>query len=293
MRIALITCSDLPGWEIDDQPLHVALRGRDVEIVEPIWDDPTVDWSSFDAGLIRTTWDYTGKYKAFVSWAESASTQTRLYNPAHVIRWNTHKGYLRELEEKGVRIAPTLWFSKGQSVDIEQSMAAKGWTRGFLKPMVGATAQGTLRFHCDTEGLTAAQQHLDRTLETADFMLQPYLTSVETTGELTALFFDGELSHTVQKIPVKGDYRVQDDFGAWDGPVTFSAEQVACARNAVKTAEEILGLEEPLLYARVDFLVDDAGRLCLNELELVEPSLFLRHDAKAGERLADALLRRL
>ncbi len=293
MRIALITCSELPGWEIDDQPLHEALRRRGVEIVEPIWDDPTVDWSSFDAGLIRTTWDYTGKCEAFVAWAEATTAQTRLFNPAHVIRWNTHKGYLRDLSEQGVRIAPTVWLQRGQSVDIERLMAEQGWTRGFLKPMIGATAQDTLRFSCNEDGLAVAQTHLDRSLATSGFMVQPYLASVETTGELTALFFDGELSHTVQKIPVAGDYRVQDDFGAWDGPVEFSDDQLLCATNAVKTAEKVLGLEEPLLYARVDFLVDEQGRLCLNELELVEPSLFLRHHAGAGDILAEALIRRL
>ena len=50
-------------------------------------------------------------------------------------------------------------------------------------------------------------------------MLQPYLETVETEGELSALYFDGVFSHGVRKIPVPGDYRVQDDFGASDAAV--------------------------------------------------------------------------
>ena len=52
-------------------------------------------------------------------------------------------------------------------------------------------------------------------------------------------------------------------------------------------------VEAELLYARVDFLRDDQGRLRLNELELVEPSLFFRHGPHAAERLARGLLRAL
>jgi hypothetical protein len=49
----------------------------------------------------------------------------------------------------------------------------------------------------------------------------------------------------------------------------------------------------PLLYARVDLLRDDAGRWVLNELEVVEPSLFFRHGPEAAHTLARALLLRL
>ena len=48
------------------------------------------------------------------------------------------------------------------------------------------------------------------------FIFQPYLETVETTGEWSSIHFGSELSHCVQKVPVAGDYRVQDDFGASD-----------------------------------------------------------------------------
>ena len=51
--------------------------------------------------------------------------------------------------------------------------------------------------------------------------------------------------------------------------------------------------ERRLAYARVDFLRDRDGALALNELELVEPSLFFRHAPWAAERLARAVVERL
>ena len=84
----------------------------------PAWDAPEVDWASFDACLIRTTWDYMERRDAFVAWAERLETQTRLFNPAATVRWNTHKRYLRDLEARGARLAPTVWLSRGDAADV-------------------------------------------------------------------------------------------------------------------------------------------------------------------------------
>jgi hypothetical protein len=295
MRVALATCRELPGWEKDDFPFHAALEELGIHHESPIWDDPSVDWSTYDAILIRTTWDYMEKQEAYVSWAETVDADRLFFNPAEVIRWNTHKSYLRELEEAGVALAPTEWLFRGATVDVAEMLQRRGWARGFIKPMVGASARETLRFDADAVGIAEAQAHLDRTLATEDMMVQPYLERVETEGEISAIFIDGALSHAVQKIPVPGDYRVQDDFGATDFPVELTAERLSAATAALQAAETRfahLG-EHPLLYARVDFLFGDAGELLLTELELVEPSLFFRHGPAAPGMLANALKRRM
>jgi len=287
MHIALATCAGLPDWEIDDAPLHAALTARGVTLARPVWDDPSVDWASFDACLIRTTWDYQEKRDAFIAWAERASAATCLLNPFPVVRWNTHKTYLRDLGERGLPVVPTVWLERGTSADVGALTAAHGWPRAFLKPAVGATAHETLRFVCDEAGLATAQTHVDRLLPDETMLLQPYLSNVETTGEVSVLFIDGAVSHAVRKVPVPGDYRVQDDFGAHDEPYEASAELLDLARRFVDA------VDHDLLYARTDFLFDDDGAPRLTELELVEPSLFLRHGPSAADRLAEALLRRV
>jgi hypothetical protein len=122
-------------------------------------------------------------------------------------------------------------------------------------------------------------------------MLQPYLSQVETFGEVSFLFFGGEFSHSVQKIPINGDYRVQDDFGAKDMPYTASEEEIAMARQTLAAASKVCPGQngDSFLYARVDYLKDDEGNWILTELELVEPSLFFRHTANGAEMLANTL----
>lgn len=295
VRIALATQRDLPDWEQDDLPFHAALRELGVDLHRPIWDDPEVKWHGYDGCLIRTTWDYMDKAEAFRAWAERVDERIPLFNPAAVVRWNLDKRYLRTLERRGVPHMPTVWIEPGAPIDVAQTMRARGWSRGFLKPVVGCSAQGTLRFSDTPAELADAQQHLESRLQGSGtgMMLQPYLASVERDGEVSALFFDGVLSHGVRKVPVPGDYRVQDDYGASDEPYTFTESELALATHARETAESILGLSGPLLYARADFLRADDGTLRITELELIEPSLFFRHDPAAPMRLARALVQRL
>ena len=293
-RLALASCRDLPDWEVDDLPFHRALGARGVEFIQSAWDAPDMDWATFEMVLIRTTWDYAERCGEFVDWAESVASQTCLNNPPQVIRWNTDKHYLRELESRGARLVSTAWLESGSRPDIASLMAGMGAKKGFLKPVVGASARETLRFSVDEEGIARAHAHCARLLPTEALMLQPYQSSVETEGELSIIFFDGEPSHGVRKIPVPGDYRVQDDYGASDQPTPLSSELVHAAALAMRLAEAAMELKEgALLYGRADFLLDAEGNHCLNELELVEPSLFFRHDPESPDRLARAIQQRL
>lgn len=286
-RVALATCARLPAHEFDDRPLRAAFGELGVDVQDVVWSDPAVDWSRFDACLIRTTWDYVPRLQEFLAWTESTARQTRLFNEADTVRWNTHKGYLIELEGRGIPVVDTIWIERGSTADIADLVRECGWSKAFLKPAVGLSARGTIRFDADPPGCARAQAHLNASLVDVDFLLQPYVSTVETFGELSAVFIDGELTHTVRKIPVPGDYRVQDDHGGSDEPFDVTPEEA-------KLAHGVLGaLGRRPLYARVDWLRDEAGSPRLVELELVEPSLFFRHSPQAAGKLARALLARL
>ena len=282
MKIALATCHDLPGWEVDDKPLHEALKALGATVHTPIWNDE-VDWEQFDMTVIRTTWDYHANKIDFVDWCRKVP---RLFNNATVVVWNTHKSYLRELSLGGAIIAPTSWISAGEHVDLSQIMHTFETSRGFIKPQVGACASDTLRF--TLENIEEAQAFLNAQLH-QDMMVQPYIESVETAGELSAIFIDGEFTHGVQKIPVEGDYRVQDDFGASDNPYTFTEEERSMMRKVLHCVPD----HKSLLYARFDYLLGDDGTLLLNELELIEPSLFFRHCKETANVFANAIVKRV
>jgi glutathione synthase/RimK-type ligase-like ATP-grasp enzyme len=281
MRVAIVSCEDLPSWEVDDAPLFSAFGERGVEAVRVPW---TQLGAGFDAALLRTPWDYADRLAAFLDWAEDFHAHTPLWHPPDVLRWNLDKRYLFELRDAGLPIAPSLLLQSDEGGRLVDALRRWGVERAFLKPVVGASARHTLRFSAvDAPAAAAWMASVGETM-----ILQPYLESVETQGEISAIVIDGEITHGVVKRPVPGDYRVQDDHGGTDAPVPVSDSLRRLTEAAWAAAEDRLGRR--LLYGRVDALSLATGEWVLNELEIVEPSLFFRHAPHAAGALADAFL---
>ena len=281
MEVGLVTWAGLPGLAADDALLVPALAARGLHAGPVVWDDPQVDWAAIRLCVIRSTWDYHYRPGAFMDWVGEAAARTALWNPPAALRWNSHKGYLRDLAARGVPIVPTVHLAAGAPAELAATLATAGWTRAVLKPAVSASAFATTLV--DVTTLPAGQVHLDTWLPTHDMLVQPYLSTVETVGERSLMFVDGELSHAVRRAPVLGD-RYDPDGQA--PPVTPAPDEVALAQEVL----QIAGF--PTLYARVDLIRDESGTLRLMELELIEPSLFLLTAPAAVDRLAAAIAAR-
>lgn len=279
MRLALVTYRLLPDLDPDDRPLAAVLAARGHHVTAALWDDPEVDWASFDIAVLRSPWDYLHRRDEFLAWAERASAATRLWNPIDLVRWNSHKSYLVELRRRGVAAIPTEIVAAGSAVDLRARMSDHGWARAVLKPAVSADAFGTILV--DESGMAAAQAHADTLLAERDVMLQPYFKSVEEPGERCLVHIDGRFSHAVRK-------RSHFLGGRHVGPEGMAVEAADDERDAARRILRLAGAEGAL-YARVDLARDDEGRPCLMELELVEPTLFFTVAPGAAERMADAL----
>jgi hypothetical protein len=278
-RIALITYAAAPGLTPDDRLVLEPLGCRGLG-AEPVrWDDPAVDWTAFDAFVLRSCWDYHLRLSEFLAWLERIASQ-RLWNPPALVRWNADKRYLLDLESRGVRIVPTLGLDRGDSVQLAEAMRARGWLRAVVKPSVSANAYET--WDVSASGAPAEQARLEALLGKGAVLLQRFQEEVAAEGEWSLVFLGGAYSHAVLKRPRAGEFRVQEAFGgAWHRAIP--------PRSLVGQAEAVLGaIEGPWLYARVDGLRVD-GRLLLMELELIEPTLFLAGGAGAPERFAEAI----
>jgi hypothetical protein len=244
-------------------------------LTDAAWEDPTVDWRAFDALIIKSTWNYhlPENADAFYRWLDSVSG-LNLYNPPHVLRWNSDKIYLRELADAGVAVVPSVWREAGEPLDVQGAMAAQGWDEVVIKPRTGASAFGVLSAKSPEEAAAADARAAEYAVNGA--VIQPLLGEIRTEGEWSFLFFrDGDrlaYSHAAIKRPAAGKITVQSG----------TSEVVTPPDDLLRQAKEISQLSEdcigaPLLYARVDAVARD-GRLLLMELELLEPSLFL-HEA--------------
>jgi glutathione synthase/RimK-type ligase-like ATP-grasp enzyme len=281
-RIAIATCADYPELKGDDELLCEALRQHGCEAESVVWDEDAVDWSGTDLCLVRSTWDYHDKYDEFLDWSRQVEAATALHNPAALIAWNSDKRYLRQLTEAGVPTVPTLWVERGSDLDLEGELAERGWEEAVVKPVVDLGAKNLHRVRAEE-----AQDALAKVLERQEAMVQPFLPSLEAEGELSLIYIDGKLSHTVRKHPAEGDFRVQSIWGGTVAPAAPEPQHVEVAEQALAQ------LDEPPLYARIDLVTDLEGNPALIELELIEPNLYLSTNRTAANHLANTVLARL
>ena len=302
LRIALVTAREALALDEDMPPLRAALAEGGVTAEVPCWDDPGVDWSRYDAALLRSTWDYVDRIDEFLAWCECCARQTRLLNPPGVVRWNTDKHYLLHLARAGVPVVPTRFVEPGADAPAEFAAFLAGGSGSctvggvpafdefVVKPAIGAGSRDAARYARGEAN--AALQHLVRlTGAGRSAMLQPYLARVDAQGETAVLHLGGAFSHAIRKGPllrrgaglVEGLFAPEDIRPREAGPAELAVAAAACAA---------IPFDAPA-YARIDLIRDEANAPVVLELELTEPSLFLAHAPGAAERLVRHLVQRL
>ena len=291
--IALATCAEMPV-EADEGPLVAAFERADVAFRWAVWDDPAEDWSRYGGVLIRTTWDYVEKIGAFRSWVAAVDEVTTLWNPAPVVAWNSHKRYLTRLADRGVAVVPTAFVEAAGDADIASTALPDDGGHGYVvKPAEAVGSIGLTRWPGGDAGRQGARSAV-RSLhdEGHDVLVQPLLPAIATGGETSIIVVDGAVSHAVRKVPVAGDIRSQPEWGADVSAVRPTDAQLQLVDDALAAARAILGVDDELLYARVD-CVDHDSAPHLMELELIEPDLYVGYDPAAADRVVAAVQRRL
>jgi glutathione synthase/RimK-type ligase-like ATP-grasp enzyme/gamma-glutamylcyclotransferase (GGCT)/AIG2-like uncharacterized protein YtfP len=284
-RLALATSFDHPSIQPDDAHLATSLERLGIQPIVCMWNDPAVDWSSFDAVLIRTIWDYFKHHAAFLDWLDRLDRLgVPTINDSALLRWNSDKRYLLELARHDVAVIPTRLARAAELPDVLATMPAQ---QVVIKPAVSGGAWHTLRGRVGDAAFAAAVAQLPREL---DYLVQPFVSEIVSDGEWSLLYFGGEFSHAVIKRPAAGDYRVQGEHGGSAEPARPEPATLAAADRALAAVADIGHADHA--YVRVDGVIS-AGRFLVMELELIEPFLHLAGQPEAAERFAGQLAARL
>lgn len=281
---ALLTIEDMGNHVFDDDLLLPPLREAGFVVESVPWRQAE-DWSRFDCVVVRTTWDYHKDPERFVTVLDGIHRRTRLFNPFELLRWNGDKTYLGDLERRGVPVVPTR-FGDGLDEAVLRELHQDFGLDLVIKPTISASADDTFRLHSGS--LDETRDQVLRCFAERAYMAQPFVSSIIEHGELSLFYFDGDLSHAVLKTPKSGDFRVQEEHGGHLLSVEADEAAGAVGRRTLATLDEVP------LYARVDLVRDDEDDgYRLMELELIEPSLYLRYAPQAAANFVAALQRRL
>ena len=274
----LVPAPDYPeewAWAYDVEADALARAGF---AVEPMPWTETGELGEFDIVLPLVAWGYQNDPALWFALLDRLDREgLRVANPVPVLRWNTDKSYLEEVEAAGVPTVPTRVVPALDQAAVEEARRHFG-PELVIKPPISASAYGTYRLGPQDVLLAEA---VGRRM-----MVQPFLRSVMEEGEYSLIYFDGLFSHAVVKRAKAGDYRVQPHLGG---------TEVKCdpPEGSRRVAEAALAVapEQPA-YARVDLIRLNDGRLGVIELELIEPSLWLQHAPDGGASFAAAVAAR-
>jgi glutathione synthase/RimK-type ligase-like ATP-grasp enzyme len=252
-----------------------------MRVIRTNWDNSSFDWSSTKFILFRTIWDYFDRFDDFTEWLERIGTKTKMINPYNTIRWNMDKHYLQDMDKMGINIPPTLFIETGDSRSLNEVVTESTWNDFILKPAVSGAGRHTYRFQMDS--IANHETIFEKLIKNESMLLQEFQQNVLTHGEVAFILIAGKFSHAILKKAKPGDFRVQDDFGGTIHEYLASKEEIDFSEAIISTCDPIP------VYARVDLIRDNHNKLCLSELELIEPELWFRKKPEAADLLAEKI----
>ena len=301
-------------------------------VVETVpWDKKGADWKQYEVVILRTTWDYQDRLGEFLSRLRFIAQATVLHNPISVVQWNCDKHYLGDIAARNCPIVPTIFpmpvpnkpYRRRELMALFDELRCDEIV---VKPAVSASAHNTIRIQrrksaegvvtfvdctpvklveknatttsesrpCDAESTLLARiaEAFSSKGAPSGWIAQRFEPSISVIGELSLLFFCGNLSHVVAKVPASGDFRVQEQYGGHNQLVSEPAPDLVAAAHKVLEAipsevlqDPVTKVVRPLMYSRVDLVqgndADGKPQWELMELELVEPSLYLNMSNEA------------
>lgn len=280
--IALVTCA-WPRSEVlraEDALLETELRRRGLKAATVAWERSGRARAS--TYVVRTAYNWCHRWADFREFVASASEHGRVYPSLSAVDRIHHKRYLLALERAHIPIVPTEWVERGADIAFADVVARIDAERVVLKPAVSVGAHNLHVFErANARELGAT---LSKLAQRFDVMVQPFLESVRTEGELSIVWMDGRVAYAVHRVPAEGDFRAHPVHGSID-------RVVPVPRDAAETAERVIDLVAAgTLAGRVDFL-RSGGAWVVSEVEAIAPLLFFAAQASGVASMADAVCR--
>ena len=298
-KVTLVTCQALPDLFPGEEGLldELALRGCDPQI--KVWNDPDVDWADAGMVVVRSVSDYAQDRPAFLEWTRQLR---RVQNSKDVLNWNTDKHYLKELAAMGLPTIPTNWLEPSQKLTKHQIHTRfPAFGEFVVKPAVSSGVRDIGRYTTvDIHQRQAAMRQVQGLLgEGRSVMLQRYVEEIDLHGEISLVFFNGLVSHAVEKRSALHPASVTNPemheavvtAEAADSVAWTWGEQIRRVLHDYVRAR--LGHDELFLFNRVDLVPDGKGSFLVMEVSLVDADLYLGSTPGALGNFADAISARV
>ena len=286
-QITILVDEKTPLGAEDDR--HLLLDDLDLNV-------SFMSWRTLDARMIhesravvmRSPYSYIDDPVLFIEHLKRIEDAgCVLLNPLEVVRWNMHKQYLIQMRDQfDVNVPSMVLLNKpiSSEEDVQGMLSEHLDSDGkclIIKPAISAGSKDTFKvsktnYRDHLEGIIRAGFGADR-----EYIVQEYVSTIETEGELSLIFLGGKFSHAIRKIPAHKDFRVQAMYGG------RNILEESVDRQALRFGEVIIDalreifpkdVSSKILYSRIDLVqmptLGESSRYGLMEIEMIEPRLF-------------------
>lgn len=172
--LTITTCKTYPSVPQNLIPVQTQLSNQGIPTQFLPWQETLQ--SHFILPL--AAWDYANFYNEFIQWMKQH--KNAFINPAELMLWNSHKGYLCDLQNWGINVIPTLICSAKTS-EILTALERQDWSEFVIKPAVGQSGNLVTK-------LKQGEALPDLSAYGEQVVLQPFIPEVATNGETSLIF---------------------------------------------------------------------------------------------------------
>lgn len=290
-KIAIVSCDKWVGKVKEDELLKFELNKLliDVDIIS--WQDKAIDYSKYDAVIIRSLWGYQDYIEEFIEYLNDLKkNNVKVFNDVDILKDNLNKyEQFKILDKYEVPHIDTFFLKKDELEKITK--LNKEYKDLVVKPIISGSGKNTFiisdTLKKNNIKVEEVKQRFSGVLNDVNnyLMVQPFVKEIDN-GEISVVLVDNKVSHIVVR-----NTSVFNDKGSISvvGLDTMDKKM----KNIVDSCRNIKEYENAL-YMRVDLVkIDDEYKVM--ELELVEPQLFLafRKTKKELNNFAKSIKKRI
>ncbi len=270
-RIAIVSCDKWMGKVKEDELLEFELNKLLVDVDIISWQDKMVDYSRYDAIVIRSLWGYQDYIEEFVEYLDKLKKdKVKVFNSVNILKDNLNKYEQFKILDKYEIPHIETFFLKKDELD-KVSKINKEYKDLVVKPIISGSGNNTFIISDTIEKnnirVDEVKEKFNTVLNDVNnyLMVQPFVKEIDN-GEISVVLIDNKVSHIVVRYTSvfnnKGSISVV-------GLDTMDDKMKIIVDRCIKIKEY-----KNALYMRVDLVkIDDDYKVM--ELELVEPQLFL------------------
>ncbi|NKQ41779.1 MAG: hypothetical protein HF962_09485 [Sulfurovum sp.] len=249
----------------DDLLLKYRLEsfGYSVDIVD--WNSDRYHFHQAIICIVRSCWNYHIYKYDYLKKLLLVSRQSMLINTHAIIEKYFSKQYLLDTNKLGINTIPTRLAKN--TAEVLSAIKHLKSDQIILKPDISASGNNTYKIDsCNKQKIIEKSKVI---LSSGKVIVQDYIDTVITHGELSTVVIAGKITFTMHKRPASHCFLVHEHHGGCYTPTKID-------EKCTSFVYSVLGLFENIpTYTRIDYLISEDGNPILLELEVNEPNLYL------------------